>query len=391
MSDTPATEYLPDAPARVVALTHHDRTLLVEAGAGAGKTALMAGRVALLIAAGVQPSEIVAITFTEAAASELLERIERFVRSLLDGRVPLEVKDAIPHGLSDGQRAHLQDGEGTLDEITCTTIHGFCQQLIRPYPAETGIDPGAKIIDPAAAELAYQDLMEAWLAARFGRDRGAEGFGRIPPIRNAGGEEDFFAELLVKAPDRTLDLIQKTAQFLKVHRTARASAATTNPTDFTALADAVTACAAWYKDCGVVEPTTDDFIEDIAPIADMAREAGTQLLTGRRIATFLFHIRPEACKKGDIDFKKWLRKSKWKNAARGTGLSAAQGEQLSTVGEGTTRLAAKHMHPSALALARSRFSILSASSMRFGTFIGSTSETLRCLILMTCCITPVTS
>ena len=294
----------------------------------------MAGRVALLVAEGVQPSEIVAITFTEAAASELLERIERFVRFLLDGQVPLELEEALPEGLSDEQRAHLQEGAATLDEITCTTIHGFCQQLIKPYPVETGIDPGAKIIDPAAAELAYQDLMGAWLSARFGRDRGAEGLGRIPAITDAGGEEDFFTELLVKAPDRTLDLIQNTAQFLKVHRTASASAATFNPDEFTALADALAACAAWYNDCGVVEPTTAEFIEDIVQIADLAREAGTQPLTGRRIATLLFHTPPKACKKGEIAFKQWGRKGKWKDAAKATGLSAAQGEQLSTAGDG---------------------------------------------------------
>ncbi len=96
MSDTLATECLPDASARVAALTDHDRTLLVEAGAGSGKTALMAGRVALLVAEGVRPNEIVAITFTEAATSELLERIERFVRFLLDGQVPLELEEALP-------------------------------------------------------------------------------------------------------------------------------------------------------------------------------------------------------------------------------------------------------------------------------------------------------
>ncbi len=334
MPDTLATECLPDASARVAALTDHDRTLLVEAGAGSGKTALMAGRVALLVAAGVQPKEIVAITFTEAAASELLERIERFVRFLLDGQVPLELEEALPQALSDVQRAHLQEGAATLDEITCSTIHGFCQQLIKPYAVETGIDPGAKIIDPAAAELAYQDLMEAWLSARFGRDRGAEGLGRIPPITDAGGEEDFFTELLVKAPDRTLDLIQKTAQFLKVHRTARAGAGPIDPAGFTAIADALTACAAWYNDCGVVELTTAEFIEDIAQVAELARETGTQPLTGHRIATLLFHTPPKACKKGEIDFKRWGRKTKWKDAARGSGLSAAQGEQLSNAGEG---------------------------------------------------------
>ena len=52
MSDSPEIECLPDASARLAALTDHDRTLLVEAGAGSGKTALMAGRVALLVAEG---------------------------------------------------------------------------------------------------------------------------------------------------------------------------------------------------------------------------------------------------------------------------------------------------------------------------------------------------
>ena len=96
----------------------------------------------------------------------------------------------------------LQPPAAALDEITCTTIHGFCQQLIKPYPVEAGIDPGATIIDPAAADLAYQDLMTAWLSARFGRARGDDGLGRIPPMTGLGGEDDFFAELLAVAPDR---------------------------------------------------------------------------------------------------------------------------------------------------------------------------------------------
>ena len=91
MPDLPSAGRLPDAQARLAALTDHERTLLVEAGAGSGKTSLLAGRVALLIAAGVHPKEIVAITFTEAAASELLERIESFVQWLLGDQVPVEL------------------------------------------------------------------------------------------------------------------------------------------------------------------------------------------------------------------------------------------------------------------------------------------------------------
>ena len=328
---------LSDSGARIAALTDHERTLLVEAGAGSGKTALMAGRVSLLIASGVRPREIVAITFTEAAAAELLERIEGFVRSLMAGGMPIEIADALPAGLAGGQKEALARGASTLDEITCTTIHGFCQQLIRPYSVETSLDPGAVIIDPAAAELAYQDLMEAWLSARFGRDRGADGLGRIPPVEGAGGEEDFFAELLVKSPDATLDLIEKTARFLKSHRTARAAQGEFDPDDFIQLSEAIDTFSEWYRDCGVVVPETGLIIDDLCEIAHMARDAMAKPLTGRLIADLLFHDAPLACKKNTREFKQWRVKTKWRNAVRAAGRSAALAEQLNAAGESLYR------------------------------------------------------
>ena len=333
MAGNHTVSQLPDSAARRAALTDHERSLLVEAGAGSGKTALLAGRVALLIGAGIHPKDIAAITFTEAAAAELLERIEGIVRALLSGEIPVELAEALPAGLTEAQMTHLQNGAGALDEITCTTIHGFCQQLIRPYPVETGLDPGATIIDPAAAELAHQDLMEAWLSARFGRDRAAEGLGRIPPVEDVGGEEDFFTELLLRAPDETLDLIKHTAQFLKVHRTAQAAGTKIDQAVLAKITDAANAFASWYNDCGVVEPVTAGLINDLGRIADLAQEAASQTLTGRRIAELLFHEPPSACKKGKKEFKQWRLKTKWKDAAKTVGRSVAHGEQLSAAGE----------------------------------------------------------
>jgi len=58
----------------------------------------------------------------------------------------------------------MQRARKAIDQLTCTTIHGFAQKLIKPYPAEANIDPGAEIIDPGEADIAfdehYQDLAE---------------------------------------------------------------------------------------------------------------------------------------------------------------------------------------------------------------------------------------
>ena len=73
---------LADNAARRRALTDLGSTLLVEAAAGTGKTALIAGRVAMLLACGAEPRSIAAITFTELAASALAARVHRYVHEL---------------------------------------------------------------------------------------------------------------------------------------------------------------------------------------------------------------------------------------------------------------------------------------------------------------------
>ena len=70
-------------------ITHAlDRTLFVEAGAGTGKTSALVARVATLIRSGVEVRAIAAITFTEAAAAELRERVRDALESLARGDTP---------------------------------------------------------------------------------------------------------------------------------------------------------------------------------------------------------------------------------------------------------------------------------------------------------------
>jgi UvrD/REP helicase N-terminal domain len=321
---------LPDLPARRRALLDHGTTLLVEAGAGSGKTALMAGRVALLLAAGIPTREIVAIT--EAAASELRERIEGFVDRLARADIPDELRVALPDGVSAEQSAAIAAADEALDELTCSTIHGFCQQLVKPYPVEAGIDPGAAIIDPEAAELAYEDLVHAWLSARFGRDRGAEGLGRLPPLP-ALGEEDFFAELLVGDPDRVIKRIQETAAFLRKTRTATAPPAAIDPGMLKELSGKLEAFAGWYAQCGVEEENTANVIDDLQQFKGLVDEARNGPITGRSVAKLLLHVPPD-CKHGtEVRFVAWGKKGKWEDAAAVKGLGKPRGAQLSAAGE----------------------------------------------------------
>ena len=161
---------LVDEPQRHRALTSLNENLFVEAAAGTGKTALMAGRIAMLLAEGRPPGDIAAITFTELAASELTIRVSRMVEALLAGEVPRELRIAFPNGLDVAQRQRLATASVTLDELTTSTIHGFCQEAIRSYAVETGLDPGSRVIDASGADAMFEGVLSDWLIERLTGD-----------------------------------------------------------------------------------------------------------------------------------------------------------------------------------------------------------------------------
>jgi len=140
-----------DDAAREAIATLLGETMLVQAGAGTGKTRALVDRVVALVATeGVPIERIAAITFTEKAAAELRER----VRGRLD-EIVAETADATV-------RLRCETARGSLDRAQLSTIHAFGQTLLRALAAEAGIDPEMTVLDELQAQRRFE---ERWRVA----------------------------------------------------------------------------------------------------------------------------------------------------------------------------------------------------------------------------------
>jgi ATP-dependent helicase/nuclease subunit A len=126
-----------------------NETMLVEAGAGTGKTRSLVDRVVSIVQSGTPVESIVAITFTEKAAAELKER----VRSALEEQLLKGTGDA----------ALLEVALNSLGRAQISTIHAFCLGLLRTFAPEAGVDPDFEIQDAVLAERRFQDRWRAYL------------------------------------------------------------------------------------------------------------------------------------------------------------------------------------------------------------------------------------
>jgi len=143
------------------------RNLVIEAGAGTGKTTAIVAEVLRLMLENeaLVPERIVLMTFTEKAAGEIADRIRIALGELegatqwpLDSPNPLLTIDD-PEKARPAIRKHLEQ----IDKLRSQTIHSFCQSLLRTFPIEAGLDPQFRIIEGFERTLLYGQLYDAWL------------------------------------------------------------------------------------------------------------------------------------------------------------------------------------------------------------------------------------
>ena len=313
---TAVSKALRDDNARRAAISVHDRSILVEAGAGSGKTAVMAGRIAAMLAEGIAPKSIAAVTFTELAASELLIRVRDFVADLVAGAIPTELRIAFPDGLSEIHKTNLATASVAIDEITCSTIHGFCQRLIKPYPVEADIDPGAGVMDRSQADLAFIEIVDAWLREQL-----------------SGDQSGIIAEMVLQSPGETVGLIHKIVANLRKRRTVSAPPVTPLAPHPRAFQNATDAFTDFIQTAPAVEEETAMFAERLAAMARAIEPASTVETPAGLIRLLVTRPHPELCTKSG-SFLAFKKKGKWAEAAKREGLAKADGERLNAAAEG---------------------------------------------------------
>ncbi len=188
-----------DARARRRAREEFARPLVLEAGAGTGKTTALVTRVvvwclgpgwergtrALAEGRGAAPSpesvaarvlqRVVAITFTDAAAAKMGEEIAaallRVERGDLPGWLP---ESALPHDPS-ARALRARALRGALDHLAAQTIHAWCRRLLAAHPLEAGLHPRLEIdADQRRQEEIVREVLEERLGAAYSVPGSAE-------------------------------------------------------------------------------------------------------------------------------------------------------------------------------------------------------------------------
>lgn len=145
-------EYTPE---QQQVIEEHGRNLLVSAAAGSGKTAVLTERIVRMISDERKRTDIdrlLVVTFTNAAAAEMRERIGRAIEARLE---------------ESGENEHLQKQAALIHNAQITTIDSFCLFVIRNNFNDIGLDPGFRVADEGELRLLKQDVMKELLEKKF--------------------------------------------------------------------------------------------------------------------------------------------------------------------------------------------------------------------------------
>ena len=162
-------------PEQQKAIDLHNHNILVSAAAGSGKTAVLAERIIRMVCDEEHPVDIdrlLVVTFTNAAAAEMRERIAAGITARLTECPESE---------------HMQRQATLLHNAQITTIDSFCLFLLRNHFNEIGLDPAFRIADEGEVKLMEQDTLRELFEDSYAE--GSEGFRFCVEYFCPGGRE----------------------------------------------------------------------------------------------------------------------------------------------------------------------------------------------------------
>ncbi len=174
----------------------------VSANAGSGKTFVLAQRVIRLLLAGTDPTRILCLTFTRAAAAEMAKRVFATLSewtTLSDAKLAAEIaavegKRPDPATLAEARRLFARALE-TPGGLKIQTIHAFCERLLHQFPFEANVAGHFEVLDERDA-AAFADIARRTALAKAAQEpEGALGKALATVL---GAASDFAHELAVK-------------------------------------------------------------------------------------------------------------------------------------------------------------------------------------------------
>jgi ATP-dependent helicase/nuclease subunit A len=178
-----SAQSIPDQEARAAAETTFDRNIVVIAGAGTGKTTLLVNRLVHLLMKEPRPvpvTQVVALTFTNKAATEMKVRLrERLAlladlhadgsRTQDDGAVSAQDLQT-RYGLTrDEIAARAQNGLKDIEKAQIGTLHSFAAHLLRLHPLESGVDPDFQEDDGLRFDEHFAQAWDLWIDRELSR------------------------------------------------------------------------------------------------------------------------------------------------------------------------------------------------------------------------------
>lgn len=158
--------------------------LLVSAAAGSGKTAVLVERIITRLTEKEHPldvDQLLVVTFTEAAASEMKERIRNAIEKKLE---------------EEPDNTHLQRQATLIHHAKITTIHSFCLSVIRDYFHTIDLEPGFRTLEEGERKLLMQEVMEELLEEEY--EKGEHSFTDFVEMAAPGRDDRKVEELILE-------------------------------------------------------------------------------------------------------------------------------------------------------------------------------------------------